>query len=508
MDLFLARSCYSLPGCSSAGPATERAGCPAGTEHMMRDGGIAAAPQEWRSVSAGRSGKDDDLHTVLRAKDWDEVTPEQRGWDANRFAYLCRQLAPGPTGDRWLPLHTACWEDAPVDPIRNLLVGYPEAVREVEKDGWTPLHLACKSQEWPPGVIYQLVAAWPGACAVKNNAGSLPIHLACQAGAPPAIVSQLLAGHPAAVDERDDEGRVPLDLAREFKCPLGVIVQLRASWMPEEGEFAPPAKSPLEEGSAEAVFNALDVDKTGTVEAWELLGFRSRGSEYGLDGKAVDALFEILDTNHDGEVSLDEFLAGWETFTEEFAKPPPPRWIDFQDLATEIGQAQAAGLAVLVVDPSERSSRFLTYQGVSLDAKGLFILDAVHGKDPEEIKEEARFSLVQAIRAGSQLHLELAKSAPAFGDFDSEDCFPATELMRPNFGRNMDVHEQFVKEEEKEHGVWVSRWRGHNLVVTSHFSAEEYRQYLLGAWEEWPLDEMAVLLVTPPAEDERSGLAF
>ena len=162
-------------------------------------------------------------------------------------------------------------------------------------------------------MIYQLVAAWPGACAVKNNAGSLPIHLACQAGAPPAIVSQLLAGHPAAVDERDDEGRVPLDLAREFKCPLGVIVQLRASWMPEEGEFAPPAKSPLEEGSAEAVFNALDVDKTGTVEAWELLGFRSRGSEYGLDGKAVDALFATTQGQRwwaiDVRRELDDMLA-------------------------------------------------------------------------------------------------------------------------------------------------------------------------------------------------------
>lgn len=39
-----------------------------------------------------------DLHTVLRAKDWDEVTPEQRGWDAGRFIQLCRCVAPGPSG--------------------------------------------------------------------------------------------------------------------------------------------------------------------------------------------------------------------------------------------------------------------------------------------------------------------------------------------------------------------------------------------------------------------------
>ena len=41
------------PVLSLSFPATTQ---PAGaTEHMMRDGGIAAAPQEWRSISAGRS---------------------------------------------------------------------------------------------------------------------------------------------------------------------------------------------------------------------------------------------------------------------------------------------------------------------------------------------------------------------------------------------------------------------------------------------------------------------
>jgi len=36
-----------------------------------------------------------------------------------------------------------------------------------------------------------------------------------------------------------------------------------------------------------------------------------------------------------------------------------------------IGEAQSRGLAVLIVDPSERASRFLTYQGVTMDCKGV-----------------------------------------------------------------------------------------------------------------------------------------
>jgi len=129
------------------------------------------------------------------------------------------------------------------------------------------------------------------------------------------------------------------------------------------------------------------------------------------------------------------------------------------------------------------------------------VLDAVHGVPPPEIAETARLALVRAMKAGSQLHLELGDSAPAFGDHDAAETFPIRELLRPHFGLNADLHEQFVHEEEKEGGVFVSRWGAHNVVVTTHFGAEDYAELLRGSWAEMPLEEMAVLIVKPEAAE-------
>ena len=334
---------------------------------MQADRGIATLDAGWRSLAPGRGGRDDDLHTIIRAKDWEALTPAACSADA------CRFPAPGAGGDGWLPLHTACWADAPVDVILNLLRGNSAAATTPEKDGWLPLHLACKSTEWPAGVIHQLVTAAPAACAVATNDGSLPLHIACRAGAPPSVVGQLLAPHAAAADARDKEGRLPYDVARQFSAPPAVIVQLRASWMPLEGDFAPPPapKPLLDEGSAESLFKELDADGTGSIEPWELLRLKATGDEHGLSEQAVDALFTALDTNHDGVISLQEFIDGWAAFCKDCARPPPPRSIELTELATCIAQAQSSGLAVLIVDPSERASRFLTYQGVTMDCKGV-----------------------------------------------------------------------------------------------------------------------------------------
>lgn len=34
------------------------------------------------------------------------------------------------------------------------------------------------------------------------------------------------------------------------------------------------------------------------------------------------------------------------------------------------------------------------------------------------------------------------------------------------------------------------------LVVTTFFEPSDYKQFLRGAWEDWPFDQMAVFIVT------------
>eukprot|EP01043_Picozoa_sp_COSAG02_P049822 COSAG02_NODE_5046_length_4699_cov_2.745652_4_plen_80_part_00 len=51
--------------------------------------------------------------------------------------------------------------------------------------------------------------------------------------------------------------------------------------------------------------------------------------------------------------------------------------------------------------PQERASQYLAYQNAdTVDCKGLFVLDKLHGRPREEILEQARMSLTSALRSG------------------------------------------------------------------------------------------------------------
>ena len=92
-----------------------------------------------------------------------------------------------------------------------------------------------------------------------------------------------------------------------------------------------------------------------------------------------------------------------------------------------------------------------------MDCKGLFVLDKIHGKSPEDIAEEARAKLVATMKGGQWLQLEMGKAAPGIGEISSEETFPGAQLLLPNFGKNEELFAKFVKEEEKESGIFVPK---------------------------------------------------
>ena len=122
-----------------------------------------------------------------------------------------------------------------------------------------------------------------------------------------------------------------------------------------------------------------------------------------------------------------------------------------------INTAFTEGKAVLICDPTEKSSSFLQYNANVMDCKGIFVLDKIHGATPEEIKEKARSQLVATMKGGQWLHMEMGKAAPGIGELSSEDTFPGALLLAPNFGKNSELHEKFVQDSEKESGVFVPR---------------------------------------------------
>mmetsp|Transcript_6845 Transcript_6845/g.10379 ORF Transcript_6845/g.10379 Transcript_6845/m.10379 type:complete len:235 (-) Transcript_6845:193-897(-) len=61
----------------------------------------------------------------------------------------------------------------------HLLKEQPEAAKQKDSSGWTPLHLACSKQS-PFEVVAALLKAWPDAAKQKDRFGNTPLQMACR----------------------------------------------------------------------------------------------------------------------------------------------------------------------------------------------------------------------------------------------------------------------------------------------------------------------------------------
>jgi len=108
----------------------------------------------------------------------------------------------------WTPLHYVCNQRASVDVISLLLSSWPDMIKQKDHRGCTPLHTACLFQA-SPNVISLLLKSWPGATKEKNNLGHTPLHCACNNWTSVGVVSLLLSSWPAAIKEKDKYGKAP-----------------------------------------------------------------------------------------------------------------------------------------------------------------------------------------------------------------------------------------------------------------------------------------------------------
>ena len=86
----------------------------------------------------------------------------------------------------------------------------------------------------------------------------------------------------------------------------------------------PPTEAPPRPASeAKAVFESMDANGDGELDAQEL---QCRLSDFGVEDQHIELLFYKLDTNHDGVIDLGEFVEGYDQYmslvtTGEFKKP-------------------------------------------------------------------------------------------------------------------------------------------------------------------------------------------
>jgi ankyrin repeat protein len=125
----------------------------------------------------------------------------------------------------WRPLHHAVHGEAPLEIVRLLVDAWEEALLErTDDDGSTPLHYAVSSRSGPfLEVLEFLVERRPHALRVKDTRGYLPRHVAARFKASAEVVQRLVERCPEALLIEDGAGWLPLHGAVDAWAPLAVI---------------------------------------------------------------------------------------------------------------------------------------------------------------------------------------------------------------------------------------------------------------------------------------------
>ena len=137
-------------------------------------------------------------------------------------AYIYNRRSVGRNQPGWTPLMWACWGKS--DDVVDLLVNeYQCDLRCKDKNGLTPLHIACAHQGSgeAPVIVGHLVA--PGGTflskrhmhdtlsATESGLGNTPLHVACAAGAEKVV--KILIDCNAPLDQLNHNGHCPVDIA-------------------------------------------------------------------------------------------------------------------------------------------------------------------------------------------------------------------------------------------------------------------------------------------------------
>ena len=245
-----------------------------------------------------------------------------------------------------------------------------------------------------------------------------------------------------------------------------------------------------------------------------------------VDNEAIEKMINKLSANKAGELSLDEFISGWSAEYPADKEAKPPNLLEFEGLAEALKSSAEADRAVLVVDPTQRASRYLQYNANVIDAKGLLILDKINGKPEEDIKEELRKIIVQGMHFSKTLQFECQNTAPPFGEYEDDDSFPISELCKEgwNAASNEEVIEALMREDDEFQGHNFVNNKVHLVFTTYHllrgicirnkanapdfgsklcihiprsryFEPGNYKEFLKGGWAEWPFNDLDIYIV-------------
>jgi ankyrin repeat protein len=123
----------------------------------------------------------------------------------------------------YTPLHLACENGAEAGVVKILLNAFPDAVWAKSQYDMTPLHFAC-SQNADAAVIRTLLMDGdPRVCQLTDMLGHTPLHMAIMGLAPYEVIELLVASSPETVLAKTQKGELPLEIAQRKRAPSEVL---------------------------------------------------------------------------------------------------------------------------------------------------------------------------------------------------------------------------------------------------------------------------------------------
>ena len=172
------------------------------------------------------------LYEAITNEDWDAAIDAVHSAPAEARTWVVRHHPDGDIMWRFLPLHSACARQPPVELITALLDAYRPAASTCDDQGLFPLHYAAGNQA-SSAVIKTLLLNHPDATAEADPTGMLPLHYLAKWGPSDKLCLDilLLTNQKAAFDQTED-GETALELALEGEydedLKEAVVTTLRA----------------------------------------------------------------------------------------------------------------------------------------------------------------------------------------------------------------------------------------------------------------------------------------
>jgi len=139
--------------------------------------------------------------------------------------------------------------------ILHLLKKQPDAAKQKNERGLTPLHSVIYNGRAPLEVVAALLEVWPEAAKEKDTCGRTPLHYA-----PPfEVMDALLKAWPEAVNEKDEFGDVPLQVLCGKRASFEVMYLLLKTWLGYKENRTKSAIMSLQRGTTVYADDAVKV---------------------------------------------------------------------------------------------------------------------------------------------------------------------------------------------------------------------------------------------------------